>query len=99
VNITRFIYSFFLFIFRFINVDASLLDEDLSSKQNKKFSRLNKTIVQLIEDFSIVKFIPLNIKEEDSIEYVLSHIDNAIQFGEDQEPKEPKVSLHLYIHF
>jgi hypothetical protein len=35
----------------------------------------------------MVSFIPLNIRDEDSINYVLSNIDNAIQFGEDVEPK------------
>jgi hypothetical protein len=35
----------------------------------------------------MVSFIPLNIRDEDSIAYVLSNIDNAIQYGEDIEPK------------
>jgi hypothetical protein len=36
----------------------------------------------------MVHFIPLNIQDEDSISYVLSHVDNALQYGEDLEPKE-----------
>ena len=43
----------------------------------------------------MINFIPLNVKDEESIEYVLSHIDNAVQYGEDIEPKEPKVNLIL----
>jgi hypothetical protein len=38
----------------------------------------------------MVSFIPLNITQESSIEYLLSHVDNAVQYGEDLEPKEPK---------
>ncbi|CAG8466239.1 13996_t:CDS:2 [Racocetra fulgida] len=38
----------------------------------------------------MVSFLPLNINDEDSITAVMSHVDNALQFGEDQEPKEPK---------
>lgn len=38
----------------------------------------------------MVSFIPLNITDEDSVEYVLSTIDNAIQYGEDLEPKVKK---------
>lgn len=38
----------------------------------------------------MVSFIPLNITEEDSIEVLMAHIDNAIQYGEDLEPKPPK---------
>ena len=37
----------------------------------------------------MVAFLPLNVTDEDSITAILSHVDNAIQFGEDQEPKEP----------
>lgn len=38
----------------------------------------------------MVHFVPLNIKDDDSIARVLYEVDNALQFGEDQEPKEPK---------
>ena len=38
----------------------------------------------------MVSFLPLNIHDEDSVATVLSHVDNAIQYGEDMEPKEPK---------
>lgn len=36
----------------------------------------------------MVNFIPLNVNDEESIAYVLSHVDNSIQYGEDLEPKE-----------
>jgi hypothetical protein len=38
----------------------------------------------------LVSFFPLDISDEDSLQLCLSHIDQAIQFGEDQEVKEPK---------
>ncbi|CAG8476197.1 22955_t:CDS:2 [Gigaspora rosea] len=44
----------------------------------------------IIDDYNMVSFLPLNINDEDSITAVISHVDNALQFGEDQEPKEPK---------
>ena len=37
----------------------------------------------------MVSFIPLNITDEESINLVLAHIDHAMQYGEDLEPKEP----------
>lgn len=43
-----------------------------------------------LENDPMVSFIPLNITEEDSIEVLMAHIDNAIQYGEDLEPKPPK---------
>lgn len=36
----------------------------------------------------MVNLTPLNYKDEDSIAYVLSLVDTAIQYGEDLEPKE-----------
>lgn len=64
--------------------------EDVNSKTSPKYHELNRAIGQLVEDFNMVAFLPLNITDEDSITAILSHVDNAIQFGEDQEPKEPE---------
>ena len=44
-----------------------------------------------VDDYSLVHFLPLDITDEDSINDALLQIDNAIQYGEDFEPKEPKV--------
>lgn len=55
----------------------------------KTFTRLNKAVGQLIEDFSMVSFLPLDVQKEDSVGAVLSYIDDAIQYHESQEPKEP----------
>ena len=38
----------------------------------------------------MVAFHPLNIHDEESIESILMNIDVAIQYGEDEEIKEPK---------
>ncbi|PVV02099.1 hypothetical protein BB560_003455 [Smittium megazygosporum] len=62
---------------------------DLENETSPKYFMLNKAISSLINEFSMVSFIPLDITDEDSVAYVLSHADNAIQFGEDEEPKEP----------
>ena len=43
-----------------------------------------------IEDYSLVSFVPLNVLDEDSVELVLAHIDHALQFGEEAEPKDPE---------
>ncbi|KAF2445663.1 ATP binding family protein-like protein [Karstenula rhodostoma CBS 690.94] len=54
------------------------------------FDKLNKAVAQLIDDFSMVSFLKLDAQDEDSLGAVLSYIDDAIQFHEAQEPKEPK---------
>lgn len=55
--------------------------------RRKKQHRLTEAICSLLDDYSMVSFVPLNITDENSIDHVLSHIDNTIQYGEDLEVK------------
>ncbi|CAG8540653.1 3207_t:CDS:2, partial [Ambispora leptoticha] len=75
---------------RYFDPDPLLLTEEVNAETNPKFHKLNKAIVQLIDDYNMVSFLPLNINDEESVEVVLSHIDNATQYGEDLEPREPE---------
>ncbi|KAF0975874.1 hypothetical protein FDP41_005201 [Naegleria fowleri] len=59
-------------------------------KKNSPFSRLNHAIVSLIDNFNMVGFLELDISDEESIDYILSYVDMTIQYGEDEEAKEPK---------
>lgn len=76
-------------IYRFLEPDVDLLlnEESPSTKWNEKYQRLTETIGRIIDDFSLVKFQPLNIKDEESISDLLFSIDNALQYGEDLEVK------------
>ena len=53
------------------------------------FNKLNKAVAKLIDDFSMVSFLRLNVQDEDSVGAILSYIDDAIQYHESQEPREP----------
>ena len=53
------------------------------------FRRLNRAVANMIDSFSMVRFLTLDLTDEESIEAVLSHIDDCIQFHEAQEPREP----------
>ena len=57
------------------------------------FKRLNRAVAQLIDDFSMVSYLQLDVQDEDSVGAILSYIDDAIQFHEAQEPKEPNDEL------
>lgn len=63
---------------------------DQTSRYNRKFFKLNTALARVIEDFSLVKFTPLNVTDEESINDNLLIIDNVLQYGEDQEVKEPR---------
>ncbi|KAL4783007.1 GPN-loop GTPase [Aspergillus varians] len=89
---------------RFSRVDVQLLQdsneaddagasEDPMSKgslmSGGSFERLNRAVAQLIDDFSMVSFLQLEAQDEDSVSAVLSHMDDAIQYHEAQEPRDP----------
>ncbi|KAH6914980.1 ATP-binding protein Fet5 [Coprinopsis sp. MPI-PUGE-AT-0042] len=79
-------------IARYLEPDPLLLAtrrDDTEFDGNPRFHALNQAIVQLIEDHPLVSFLPLDLTNTDSIETVISHIDYTMQYGEDEEPKEP----------
>jgi len=76
---------------------AQLIGSDPSTADSimagGSFKRLNKAVAQLIDDFSMVSFLQLDVQDEDSVGAILSYIDDAIQYHEAQEPKEPNDEL------
>lgn len=54
------------------------------------FQKLNRAVARLIDDFSMVSFLKLDANDEESVGDILSYIDDAIQYHEAQEPREPK---------
>ncbi|XP_053693668.1 GPN-loop GTPase 3 [Sabethes cyaneus] len=57
------------------------------SSWGRKYRKLSETIGLLIEDFSLVRFTPMNINDEENIADLLLMIDNVIQYGEDADVK------------
>ncbi|KAK2624759.1 hypothetical protein QTJ16_005952 [Diplocarpon rosae] len=96
---------------RFLNPDTTLLDDDLAEGEGdngegasadsqtlmrgNSFKRLNKAVAGLIDSFSMVSYLRLDAQDEDSVDGILSYIDDAIQFHEAQEPKEPNDEIDL----
>ncbi|KAF8627206.1 hypothetical protein AX15_004522 [Amanita polypyramis BW_CC] len=78
-------------IARYLEPDPLLLSRrgQDAHGSNPRFHALNQAIVQLIEDHPLVSFLPLDLTSTDSLETVISHIDYTMQYGEDEEPKEP----------
>lgn len=88
---------------RFIDPDTSLLDDESEDAddgsgepgdtktmmQGSSFKRLNKAVAGLIDSFSMVSYLKLDVQDEDSVGSILSYIDDAIQYHEAQEPREP----------
>jgi len=74
---------------RFLMPDSSLLldDDTLDSQWNKKYKKLTKALATMMDDYSLLKFLTLDVTDEGSIDDVLLCIDNAVQYGEDVEVK------------
>lgn len=96
---------------RFLDPDTSLLDDDpdrgdeddgagqvgdaQTLMTGQSFKRLNKAVAGLIDSFSMVSYLRLDVQDEDSVGGILSYIDDAIQFHESQEPREPNDELDM----
>lgn len=65
--------------------DGTHLRSQLDKVTGIRFKAMNAAVSQLLDNFSMVSFIPLDITDEDSIEECLLQVDGAIQFGEDQD--------------
>lgn len=75
---------------KFLEPDAHAIMGDLEAstcKFNEKYRNLTESIGKLIEDYSLVRFLPINLKDNDSITDILITIDNALQYGEDLDVK------------
>ncbi|GAB1600065.1 GPN-loop GTPase 3-like [Argonauta hians] len=79
---------------RYLEPDmTTLLNEEFDEKKHgKKFHKLNSLMAQMVDDYGLVCFMPLDISEDDndSLNDILLQVDMAIQYGEDLEPKEPR---------
>ncbi|KAF2664685.1 hypothetical protein BT63DRAFT_378813 [Microthyrium microscopicum] len=66
------------------------VDSTKSKMSGGAFNALNRAVARLIEDYGMVTYLRLNVRDEDSVGSVLAYIDDAIQYHEAQEPTEPK---------
>lgn len=96
---------------RFLDPDTSLLDDDPndtvgdegmgdvaesgSMMRGASFKRLNKAVAGLIDSFSMVSYLKLDVQDEDSVGAILSYVDDAIQYHEAQEPREPNDAIEM----
>lgn len=70
--------------------DGSGAPRDTQSvMRGSSFKKLNKAVAGLIDSFSMVSYLKLDVQDEDSVGAVLSYIDESIQYHEAQEPKDP----------
>lgn len=67
---------------------ADPMDKD-ALMSGATFKRLNTAVANLIESYSLVNYLKLDCTDEESVQAILSHVDDCIQYHEAQEPKDP----------
>jgi GTPase SAR1 family protein len=65
--------------------EAVIANRKRMMARRRKHNRLTEAICVLLDDYSMVSFIPLNVRDEESIDHVLAHVDHTVQYGEDLE--------------
>ena len=76
---------------RYLDPESADLLSELSKTTNKKYHKLNKAIAALIDDYSLVQFMALDVSDEESVANIVLQVDLAIQYGEDLDVKIPKL--------
>ncbi|KAA8543595.1 hypothetical protein F0562_021659 [Nyssa sinensis] len=71
----------------YLNPESQVLLSELNKRMAPQFEKLNKALIELVDQYSMVSFVPLDLRKESSMRYVLSQIDNCIQYGEDADVK------------
>lgn len=69
--------------------ESTAPDEKAQVMKGASFRRLNRAVAGLIESFSMINYLKLDVTSEDSVGEILSYVDDCIQFHEAQDPKEP----------
>ncbi|KAH8176076.1 conserved hypothetical ATP binding protein [Sarocladium implicatum] len=69
--------------------ESQPVDDKQQVMKGASFRRLNRAVAGLIESFSMINYLKLDVTDEDSVGAILSYVDDCIQFHEAQDPKEP----------
>lgn len=65
--------------------DAGMLN--LMNRDAPHLTKMNLAFDRLLNDYNMVRFVPLNVMDEDSLDALLYQIDVALGFGENEDVK------------
>lgn len=69
-------------------LDPKSLSMDISPMMGKSMGKLNEALTELIDNYSLVDFFPLDYTDEETVNSILYHADSILQYFDNQEPKE-----------
>eukprot|EP00746_Dinoflagellata_sp_MGD_P150766 gnl/MRDRNA2_/MRDRNA2_82555_c0_seq2.p1 gnl/MRDRNA2_/MRDRNA2_82555_c0~~gnl/MRDRNA2_/MRDRNA2_82555_c0_seq2.p1 ORF type:complete len:266 (+),score=4.49 gnl/MRDRNA2_/MRDRNA2_82555_c0_seq2:92-889(+) len=70
---------------RFLCPDTPALVSDLTDSLGPRFRKMNQELSRVIDEYSLVRFWPLDLTSDESITSVLSRMDCILQFGDEEE--------------
>lgn len=70
---------------QFLDNDVESLLPDLESSMHPRYKALNVALVQLLEEYKMVSYAPLNPNDEESLDVIAHRINDMIQYYEAQE--------------
>jgi GTPase SAR1 family protein len=72
------------------DLDVYGIINNLSEGMDPRYRKLNEAFGRVLDEFSLVSFVELDISDEASIENVIVTINNAVHYGEDLEGTSPR---------
>ncbi|KAL4614313.1 hypothetical protein ACB092_07G045300 [Castanea dentata] len=71
----------------FLNPEPQFLLSELDQRMAPQFAKLNKSLIELVDGFSMVSFLPLDLRKESRYSLSLSLIDREYTADEGEELK------------
>ncbi|SBT39747.1 nucleolar preribosomal associated cytoplasmic ATPase, putative [Plasmodium ovale wallikeri] len=68
-----------------LSLDPHDIITTTSKGMSKRYYKLNNAFANIIEDFNLVSFLPLNIYDDDNVDQIINSIDMIIQYGEEKD--------------
>ena len=72
------------------DLDIYSIIHSLSDGMDKRYRGLNEAFGRVLEEFSLVSFVELDITDEESIENVIMTVNNSIHYGDELEGNSPR---------
>merc|ERR1711977_416663 len=70
---------------RFLYPDGRSIVDELTYNMGSQYRSLNNAVGALLNDYSMVSFVSLDITNYESITRILLQVDTALHYGEDEE--------------
>eukprot|EP00727_Mastigamoeba_balamuthi_P013282 m51a1_g8577 putative gpn-loop gtpase 3 (305) ;mRNA; r:210551-211465 len=73
----------------FLDVDVPAITARLREQTGPRMEALNRAMAELLDDYSMVSFVPLDLGDPASLDALLEQCDTMTQWAENQEPRDP----------